>query len=184
MPKPIPTEQQVDEAWALCNTAVDALTFHKDYTIDDYPIGGVSRGKCKLEVEFKKHHGWRTKRTTTNRKGIWCKPAASTYQESPIVVVSGVVSRKGDPTGAWLKMDQRIGPYIMFANGDSQMLCEPPCYFRPQREDTGYKVRVNDGEATENMIVADDPLLCDAWERWFDHYKKLVQKVLAFQGVK
>ena len=181
MPKPIPTEAEIDAAWAAANATIDTLTMVTEHIIEDYPIGCREvRGRCRLAVDFKKHHGWRTNKTTTDKHGRWCKPKGSTYQESPIVVVTGIPFRDGETTGGWLKLDQRIGPYLARANGDNIMLCEPPCYFRPSREDSGYSVRVNDGPEEHKVIKGDDPLLCDAWERWFDHYKRLVQKVLTF----
>lgn len=179
MPKPIPTEAQIDAAWDEANRLIDTLTFVPEFTIEDYPIGGDTRGRCRLAVDFKPGKGWRTNKTTTDKTGRWCKPKVSIYQDSPIVVVTGVPF--GDETTAgWLKMDQRIGLYLQMANYDNRMLCEPPCYFRPRREDTGYSVRVNDEEPEQRIIKGDDPLLCDAWERWFDEYKRLAQKVIAY----
>lgn len=180
MNKPIPTEAQIDAAWDEANRLIDTLTMVPEFIIEDYPIGGKDgRGRCRLAVDFKRGRGWRTNKTTTDKTGRWCKPKGSVYQDSPIVVVTGV-PWKDSTTAAWLKMDQRIGPYLQMANWDNRMLCEPPCYFRPSRCDTGYSVRVNDDEPEQKVIKGDSPLLCDAWERWFDEYKRLVQKVMAF----
>lgn len=181
MNKPIPTEAEIDAAWYAANEEINSLTMVPEYIIDNYPIGGNDyRGRCRLAVDFKRGHGWRTNKTTTNKHGLWCKPKASVYQDSPIVVVTGVTWKEGTTTAAWLKMDQRIGPYLQMANYDNRMLCEPPCYFRPQRADRRYTVSVNGAQGTEKTLNADNPLLCDAWERWFDEYKRLVKKVLAF----
>jgi len=179
MPKPIPTEAEIDAAWAAANKIIDGLTFAPEFTIEDYPIGGVNAGNCRLAVDFKKGRGWRTNKTTTNKHGRWCQPKTSVYQAEPIVVVLGV-EFDDTTTAAWLRMDQRTGPYLQMANYDNRMLCEPPCYFRPQREDSAYGIRVNDGPEERKVLTADNPLLCDAWDRWFDEYKRLVKRVLAF----
>lgn len=181
MPKPIPTEAEIDAAWAVANAIIDMLTMVPETVIADYPIGslGRKRGLCRLSVDFKKHHGWRTNKTTTDEFGRWCKPKTGAYQPEPIVVVTGIPF-KDTTTAGWLKCDQRIGPYLQRASYSNHMLCEPPCYFRPAREDSGYSVRVNDGPEERKVMKGDDPLLCDAWERWFDGYKSLVKQVLAF----
>jgi len=184
---PIPTEQQIDAAWEAALARLDQYAMTLEYTIEDYPIGGSNRGKCKLAVGFNKGHGFRTVRTTTNRRGAWCKPHASTYQEHPIVVVVGCIRSPGELTGAWLRLCPRTGPYLQMANGDNEPLCAPPHYCRPRRENKEYRLTINgvpetnaDGTPKVNVLYADPPALCDAWDRWWDHYKRLAAKVIAF----
>lgn len=179
MPKPIPTEAEIDAAWEAANKIIDTLTMVREFIIPDYPIGKQNRGLCRITVDFKKHHGWRTNKTTTDEFGRWCKPKTGVYQPEPIVVVTGIPF-KDSTTAGWLACNRNIGPYLQRANYDNHMLCEPPCYCKPTREDESYFVRINGGERSENVIKGDDPLLCDAWERWFDGYKQLAKKVLAY----
>jgi hypothetical protein len=88
-----------DQIRAEASSAIEkanGLKLVREFTIDDYPIGGRNRGKCKLEVEAKRGHGIRTKRTTTNKHGSWCKPKCSTYRNFPTFVATG---------GDWMKHD-------------------------------------------------------------------------------
>ena len=45
---------------------------------DDWPCGG-ERVKCKFWVEKHATRGFRVCRQTTDRRGQWCKPKATTY---------------------------------------------------------------------------------------------------------
>jgi hypothetical protein len=61
-----------DEIRAACVAAREFIARHHlclDATIDDYPIGRQDRGKCRLQFERRKAHGYRLVRTTTNKFG-------------------------------------------------------------------------------------------------------------------
>ncbi len=60
----------------------------KNLLIEDYPIGGSHRGKCKFEVEHHPKKGSRAIRTTTNKHGIWCNPKLDTYHQD-VAIVTG-----------------------------------------------------------------------------------------------
>lgn len=177
MPKPIPTEAEVDMAWEAFNVAIDKLTFVPEFIIEDYPIGGDFRGRCRLGVDFKRGHGYRTNKTTTNKDGRWYRPKGSVYQPWPIFVVTGIPFKDGETTAGWLKLCPRTGPYLCMANYEELLLCEPPCYTIPRRETSHYTVTVNGVESERKMLRADNPALCDAWERWFDHFKRLMERL-------
>jgi hypothetical protein len=172
MQKPIPTVAEVDAAWDAACERIAAVKLVEDFTIESYPIGSNNRGMCKLEVEFAPKKGYRTKRTTTDKHGRWCKPKCSIYQDHPIFVVAGDI---GGREAAWLRFCTRSGPYFQLANGDNELLCEPPCWSKPRRADHHYTITVNGTESEQKTLAADPPELCDAWERWWERYVQVVK---------
>ena len=85
--------------------------------LQGYPIGSLARGLCKLQVEETKH-GYRTVRTTTNKKGVWCKPKKSTYRS-----YTCVCRRLGD--AMWLCFSA-TGVGVNAANGETATLAIAP----------------------------------------------------------
>jgi hypothetical protein len=171
----IPTEAEIDAQWQECMRRVGDMGLHASFVIDDYP-GGTIRVKCRMSIEYRPNMGFRTVKETTNKFGNWCKPKRGVYQDHPIVVVTGDFGKR---SVAWLKMDAMTGPYIQFANGDTEALCKPPLWRRTQREPEKFWAAVK-GVHHEHVIEADPPALCDAWERWWEHYQRLANTLLAF----
>lgn len=54
--------------------------------LSDWPIGGSNRGECRFEVEHDSKRGFRVRRSTTNRHGVWCKPKYTTYASAMVIV--------------------------------------------------------------------------------------------------
>jgi len=113
---------------------IDSFDMVPIYTIDDYPIGGRNRGKCQLTVEYRRRHGFRPVKQTTNKHGVWCKPKAGVYQHLGMIVVVGDFDGK---EAAWLRLDSTFGKnvYVQFANGDCESLGGVPWTRVPEDED-------------------------------------------------
>ena len=172
----IPTEAEVDAQWEECMRRIGDMKLHVEYVIEDYPFGFQNRCRCRMSVEYREGSGYRTRKEVTNKFGNWFKPKRSRYQPHPIVVVEGDFGKR---SVAWLRLDTMSGPYIQHANGDEESLCRPPLFRQPQRKSERYWISVN-GVHEERVIEADPPALCDAWDRWFDHYSKLAGTLMAF----
>ena len=95
-------ETQIREAFDELIITLEPLDAHETGLIQDYPIGGTNRGKCAMQVDTNKN-GWRTVKSTTDKKGRWCNPKKSTYRDTgSCFVVSGPVVEK---EFAWLSVD-------------------------------------------------------------------------------
>ncbi len=141
---------------------IETLTILKEFTIEDYPIGGANRGNCKISVEYKRGHGYRPVKQTTDKHGRWCKPKAGTYRNGVTVVVTGEIVERD---AAYLEVTDR-GIWLQAANGDHTQLLEAPSSAR--REPLKYKMNDDPRE-----LPADDPLSCDLWEEWKPAYLEL-----------
>lgn len=116
--------------------AILGLEFHPDgAVIREYPIGGGNYGQCRLEVQHHPRRGWRTVRTTTDKKNRWCKPKASTYRAAPIGVVSGELNVDGAESiqeYAWITLDKINGLRVNRANLTfASPLIKLPTVFQP-----------------------------------------------------
>jgi hypothetical protein len=185
---PIPTTDQVHEACALARQFLETHHLCLDATIADYPIGRRDRGQCRLQVERAKGRGYRTVKTTTNKRGAWCAPKKSTYRNGPIVVVDDIA---GPRTTAWVYLDLSYGIYTSFPAGDpGTNFFRPPSTGKPSREDRTYTVSIQptwtldgngfhqaDPEAVtrheQRVLKADPPELCNAWDIWEEEYRIL-----------
>jgi hypothetical protein len=163
----IPTVEQVREK---CERAVEIIKSYPmclDATIDDYPIGGSNRGKCRLQVERAAGKGYRTVKTTTDKHGRWCKPHKGIYRPDVTVVVTGP---GGDRDAQWLAAG--LGDlYLSSANGRKMdIITLAPHYTEPRREPFRYTlstIEIDGQEVTrEYSMPADPPELCDAWDEW------------------
>jgi hypothetical protein len=164
------------------------VQFLASYVIEDYPIGRTARGRCKLEVEFKKGKGWRTVKTTTNKMGKWCKPHCSTYHEGYGVVVTHPDLAASGKEAGWLTISMG-GVGVLYAGDGSLRLAAAPYYCKPRRTEERYKIvtrtmKVFSGEEpteteTEHVSPADPPALCDAYDLWHRSIMQLVQDVAA-----
>lgn len=182
----VPTPAEVVGLIRAAEARLKELDFVPDFTIEDYPIGSNNRGKCKLEVEWKKGKGWRTVRTTTDKYGRWCKPKCSTYDNTPIAVVK----LDGFYEAAWLRCQPSYGKhaiYLQGANGDLvETILEHPDGVptsRPRREPHTYTMESRDLygkliDSKEYTTPADSPEACDAWEVWAPGLQHLMQMIM------
>jgi hypothetical protein len=184
----IPTVDQVHEACATARAFLETHHLCLDATIADYPIGRRDRGQCRLQVERAKGRGYRTVKTTTNKRGAWCAPKKSTYRNGPIVVVDDIA---GPRTTAWVRLDISYGIWTSFPAGDpGTNFFRAPGTGKPSREDRTYTTTeqptwVMDGNGFHQLdpdakpvvkthvIKADPPELCDAWDAWAEEYRVL-----------
>lgn len=122
--KSIPTPDEVRAQIAEAAEHMADLTYLKEYTIGDYPIGRRERGECRLSFEFHPKKGFRTVRETTNKWGKWCAPNKSTYRDLPhgLLVVTGGITPK---EAAWLSIGTH-GASLYDANGDCLNLAAAP----------------------------------------------------------
>lgn len=165
--KEIPSVAEVCEAATKAFDKLRALTFHKQYIIQDYPIGRRDRGMCKLEVEFHKSKGYRTVRTTSRPSGRWCKPKKSIYSDSPHVVVSG---DGVDKEAGWLFVgDCEIGVRAACLSSITYWY-RAPHHCLPSREAVTYRVETRSfggAVSREDSSIPPDPAeLCDAFDAW------------------
>lgn len=154
---------------------LSSLRFVEEYTIENYPIGGRNRGKCKLTVEHRPGKGFRRIKQTTNKHGEWCKPKKSTYVNAPTFVVEMPGS---EMECGWLHMSKIGGIGIMYANGEDHMLFKPPHWAKPSREPRHYTIvkrelYSNKEERIPQVTPADPPGLCDAYDEYEEQYTKL-----------
>ena len=175
------TVVEVDAALTKLRKWLSKAEFVASFTIDDYPISRTARGRCKLEVDWKKSRaGWRTARTTTNKMGQWCKPHHSVYRYGLGVVVTHPEITKLGRGAAWLFID-KSGVGLHYANGENLTLAEPPHWCKPRRTEHRYSMvtRSYDGSVisgsldrppavnvAEQVLEADPPALCDAYDLW------------------
>lgn len=169
--KKIPTVDEVLAGVAKVRDILSQLTVHAEYVIDDYPIGGTNRGKCKLTVDEKKRT-FRMTRQTIDKFGRWCKPKSSVYHPlTMICVVSGPAVEK---EAAWLQICTR-GVYLVPANwGEPMVLFEMPFWSKPRRQPTGYTMN-----GVPQTIEADPPEHCDAWDVWEPAMIEMMNTTLA-----
>ena len=166
---PILTPDQIRANLSKAIEFINGLNIVPEFTIEDYPIGSRYRGLCKLEVEAKKGHRFRTKRTTTNKHGRWCKPKCSTYRDDMIFVVAGDgMQRKS----AWLTLG-RFSIWLTYANGDCESIVKGPCNWSPpRRERQKYTITTGrygsyDRKETK-YLEPDPPELIAAWDAWWE----------------
>src|SRR5262249_18039059 len=122
-----------DEIRVACGAAREFIARNHlclDATIDDYPIGRQDRGKCRLQVERKKGHGYRLVRTTTNNPGRWCKPHKSQYSDACIVVID---DNDQERKAVWLKVDPRNGVFVQHADYSGFALVKVEFHGAPSR---------------------------------------------------
>lgn len=186
MPETRPrTVAAVQEQAAYAASVLDRLIPLTEYTIADYPIGRSDRGQCRLQVERKGLQA-RTVRTTTNKRGRWCNPKKSTYQQLTIVVVKD----PGDSQlrkAAWLKLGLFEGIYLTHANSATTLLIEAPNWCAPHREPRHHTLVTRPlfgseslAEKTQHTIPADPPELCDAWDTWTKTFPLLAERFVRF----
>ena len=179
----IPTVAEIDAQWAACLEKVGRLHLHREFVIEDYPLGyGMhSRGQCRLQVQYRPGRGFRTVRDTREPGKDWAPTKKRTkYTPHPIVVVSG--PDLGRRAAAWLCMDMVHGPHILCANYDVELElldCAPPLTRRPVREHKRDWIAY-DGVHREVIFEADPPEMCEAWDRWWLHYRSLASTLMAF----
>jgi hypothetical protein len=181
MPSVVPTVDEIDNQWAACMARIEKFQIWPEYVIEDYPIGGVSRGRCKLGVQFGEYRGgkmgFRCVRQCTDKSGAWCRQYAERYQPHPIVVVTGNL---GTRVAAWLRLDPALGPYIQNANFVKESLdCAAPLDRRPIRKRSSHWVTIS-GVTYEHVEEADPPELIEAWDRWWSHYCEIGNTLLGY----
>jgi hypothetical protein len=175
-----------DEIRAACGAARDFIARNHlclDATIDDYPIGRHDRGKCRLQVERKKGHGYRLVRTTTDKHARWCKPHKSQYSDACIVVVDDYDE---DRKAVWLKVDPRYGVFVQHADYSGFALIKVDFCSTPSRVErwctwtttrlaiTGAGVEPEVPPRQEVSIdPPDPPELCDAYDIWMEEYRAM-----------
>lgn len=159
------TPDQIRAALSKAIEFINGLNIVPEFTIEDYPIGSRCRGLCKLEVEAKKGHGFRTKRTTTNKHGRWCKPKCSTYRDDMIFVVAGDGMQR---ESAWLTLG-RFSIWLTYANGDCESVVKGPCdWSPPRRERVPYTLTINGVQGEKQYHEPDPPELIAAWDAWWE----------------
>lgn len=181
------TVEEIREMLQRTETLLRAVEFAASYTIDDYPIGGANRGKCELGYEWKKGKGYRTIRRTTDKRGTWCKPKSSTFQDAPIVVVHGPDLKH---EAAWLRCEHwGRGMYLQWANGESEHLCNAPFCSEPNREERTVKWTTTTmalnrhGLSQEgvresvDVIPADSPEMIALWDAYMEGFQPLLNDV-------
>ncbi len=169
----------VESVHAACTRARQFIESHHlclDATIDDYPIGRLERGRCRLQVEWDRRKAYRTVRTTTDKHGRWCKPRKSTFRNDITVVVGDL---EGERNTAWLAIDSRC-VYVHYSNGEGFHVVDAPCISPPRRtEERSVMVMrpifglPGQEERTEHVWPADPSELCDAWDAWVEHRNQL-----------
>jgi hypothetical protein len=175
-----------DEIRAACTTAREFIARHHlclDATIDDYPIGRQDSGKCRLQVERRKAHGYRLVRTTTDKHGRWCKPHKSQYSDACIVVIDDYDEER---KAVWLKVDPRYGVFVQHADYSGFALVKVDFCSTPSRVErrvtwittklaiTRAGVEPEEPPREEvSVIPADTPELCDVYDAWMDEYRTL-----------
>jgi len=158
------TRQELADKLSTVKKLIDKLEFVNEYTIESYPIGGTNRGLCRMEVE-RNNRGSRTVRTTTNKRGAWCKPKKSTYRDGYLFVVdekdlSAEEAEElfpGPAASAWLDFSPS-GVFLQYANGDGHTIYKYPNPMYPSR--TVKKSIFVGGDDTP----ADPPEVCDLWD--------------------
>jgi hypothetical protein len=197
-PKLIPTRDEIVARFEAARHKIGCMDLCLDATIDDYPIGRRERGKCRLQVERVAGKGYRSVRTTTNKRGKWCTPRKSTYTNEVIVVVHGL---DDEHQHAWLHVGNPHARYggtgvsIQFANGDWSSLIKCWRSDPPRREDYHYTSVIRSSQLSitrggllpENMtekredhcLRADSPAEIAAWDAWVDELKTVRKIVLA-----
>lgn len=168
---------EIDTMVESTSNLLSTLHFHASYTVDDYPIGGRNRGKCRLSYERKKNE-YRSVKETTNKHGAWCAPKKSVYQDKPMVVVSGDTLKH--ECGV-LKIDN-YGIHISYAADGGERLLMAPFYFPPQRERREYDWVTRDLYGTvlrteHDVREADPQDKIDLWDYYIERYKPLSQIV-------
>lgn len=184
MTKSIPTPDEVRAQIAGAAEHMVDLTYLKDFTIADYPIGRRERGQCRLSFEFHPKKGFRTVRETTNKWGKWCAPKKSTFKALPhgLLVVTGGITPK---EAAWLSIGTH-GASLYDANGDCLNLAAAPHWTKPRREREVVRFRMTPiyglpGSSTveEHVSEPDAPELCDAYDAWEAEWKPLLAEYMA-----
>lgn len=138
---------------------MEQLTVRVAAIIPDYPIGGSSRGQCKLSVDYEPKKGVRSVKQTTNKHGRWCAPKKSVYRGGGMYVVEGpMVENRYE----WLNITND-GIYFQAANGDHRWYLKTPL---SGHVTTVRRVWTIGGE---ERVFEPDPLdVVDAWEAWMD----------------
>lgn len=164
------------------------MTPVKEFTIEDYPISRTARGRCKLEVEYKKNE-WRKVRTTTDKRGRWCKPHKETYDAGVGLVVLHPQIEAAGKGAAWLAASVERGVFVVYANYEGLALAKPPCCGLPQRTEHRYSIIVQTmmigqdaapkREEKPQVIPADPPELCDAYDLWEREARVIVAVLIA-----
>jgi hypothetical protein len=132
------TLKTADEIRAAGVAARDFIARHHlclDATIEDYPIGRHDRGKCRLQVERKKGHGYRLVRTTIDKHGRWCKPHKSQYSDACVVMIDDY---NEDRKAVWLKVDPRYGVFVQHADYSGFALIKVDFCSTPSRVERRY----------------------------------------------
>jgi hypothetical protein len=196
--KVIPTRDEFVATFEAARHKIGCMDLCLDATIDDYPIGRRERGKCRLQVERASGKGYRTVRTTTNKRGSWCMPKKSTYTNEVIVVVRGL---DDEHQHAWLHVGNPHARYggtgvsIQFANGAWSSLIKCWRSDPPRREDYHYTSVIRwshlsmtrGGLLPENMtekredhcLTADSPEEIAAWDVWVEELKIVREMLLS-----
>jgi hypothetical protein len=194
-PQKIPTPDEVRARCAKTREFILNSMLNLDTTIEDYPIGRCERGKCRLQVERDKKKGFRTVKTTTNKFGRWCTPKKSTFTDTAICVID-LADRQ--TFALHIEYDQGwlyVGPQAVsmtYANGSQSILVRAPHHCKPQREPrhvtwSKHAMMISraglqstgEPEITTDVIPADPPELCDAYDVWMLEYHELRKLVTA-----
>ena len=126
-------------------------------------------------------------RTTKKRFGR-CTPHESTNADSCTVVIR---NHDAEHEHAWLHVGE-LGIFVRYANESGSTVVEALHYCKPQRESrtvTWSKRKLivdgsgfhgdGDVETTTDVIAADSPELCDAYDAWEAEYVELRKLVVA-----
>jgi hypothetical protein len=179
----IPSHDEIRTTFASVRELIQRSQLCLDATIDDYPIGLRERGKCRLQVERNKGHGYRLVRTTTNKFGVWCKPHKSQYSDACIVVIDDYDQ---DHKAVWLKVDPRYGVFVQHADYTGFALvkvdfCSTPSRVERRVNWTMTKLAItraglhSEEAPHEEVSISppDPPELCDAYHAWMDEYRAI-----------
>jgi hypothetical protein len=195
--KVIPTVDEIPSTFEDVRHKIRCVNLCLDATIDDYPIGRRERGKCRLRVERTAGKGYRTVRTTTNKRGQWCAPKKSTYHNSVTVVVRDYDE---EHQVVWLSAGNPAAQFggahvgIQYANGSGVALAKCWRNDAPRREDHHYttvtrtsRLGITAGgllpenmteEREQHVLKADSPEECAAWDVWVEELKTVRQLLL------
>ena len=150
---------QIVEQIQLISSVYENFQYSDELIINNYPIGGRNRGRCKLGIEYAHGHGTRLIRTTENAHGDWNQPHYSNYQKVNVLLavdvrnliapikgtifkkaerrsITGMEFTKGKPFTGWISSSKSGGIYLRAANYDCFILVEAPSSTFPAHQDT------------------------------------------------
>lgn len=117
------TAAEIEAKFVDVRKQISEMSLSKSGVIEDYPIGGRNRWKCKLEFDVDSKKGWRTVKTTTSKSGQWCAPKKSTYRDHGGVAIASGEGVERDYQWVCCTLD---GVFLTSASYEHTWLFESP----------------------------------------------------------